>query len=131
MVKNNHDQILDRILFLRIRTKIPKENYDQMTNYIKLCKDCVTCSLCMSVELIKDGKLLPKTVVDHFHSKNNKGSIRGLLCHSCNIKEGKIRKKIEIENITFSELIKRYGENFINNLNKLYVHGGILPMQLD
>jgi hypothetical protein len=62
---------------------------------------------------------------------NKRGPIRGLLCHSCNIKEGKIRKQIETQFITYNSLTSKYGEAYIENIDKLYVNGGVLPMQVD
>ena len=116
---------------LRKRIRIHASKDIDIENALLICLSNNKCFLCKEKTLIKDNKLTKEAVVDHYHRDNNgRGNIRGLICQRCNIKEGKIRKFVE-SGISFNKLIKKYGKDYMDNINILYKNGGILPMEID
>ena len=100
-------------------------------NSIELCKTHKFCNICKQIRMIQGEKLTDECVVDHFHYRNNRGPIRGLLCKSCNIKEGKIRKSVDNLH-SLAELEQVNGKKFIDKVSNHYKGiGGFLPMDID
>jgi len=99
---------------------------------IQLCLRDNYCAICHQKQMIDTthGCLTPDAVVDHYHrDSNGKGPIRGLLCKSCNVLEGKIRKMITVDYIPYDVLCEKYGNDMIQYIDCLYLRGGgILPM---
>ena len=116
---------------LKKRIRSHASNDININNAFFLCLSNNKCFLCKEKTLIINNTLTKEAVVDHYHRDNNgKGNIRGLICKSCNSKEGKIRKYVE-NGVSFNKLIKKYGKEYMDNINILYRNGGILPMELD
>ena len=120
---------MERQLRKRILSHASKDI--NINNAILICLSNHKCFLCKDKTLIENNKLSKEAVVDHYHRDiNGKGNIRGLICRRCNIKEGKIRKFVE-NGFSFNKLIKKYGKDYMDNINILYRNGGILPMEID
>jgi hypothetical protein len=115
----------------RIRSHASKDV--DINKALLLCISSNICFLCKDKTLIDhNNKLTHEAIVDHYHRDiNGKGTIRGLICKSCNVKEGKIRQLVEKREISYNKLINRYGKEYIENINILYKNGGILPMEID
>lgn len=101
---------------------------------IQLCLHDNYCAICHKINMIDiHGNLTPDAVVDHYHrDSNGKGPIRGLLCKSCNVLEGKIRKMVTVDYIPYDVLCEKYGNHMIQYIDCLYLRGGgILPMDTE
>ena len=113
------------------------EQSNYFVDYLFNNKEEWECFLCKTnlIEIGQNNKIYMNydTIIDHYHINNKgKGPIRGLLCKSCNIKEGKINADI-INGISFNNLINKYkinyGKYFMNNIELYYSsRGGIWPM---
>ena len=115
----------------RILSHVSEESLCRVFEYYERCKDTKSCPVC-GVRMISDcGKLLRNVCVDHYHEKeDDRGQIRALICASCNVKEGKIRKMVE-EGGKFEVLVEKYGYEYVCNIQKLYMlGGGVMPMEL-
>lgn len=91
------------------------------------------CYICNKTPLIVDNTLTKDAIVEHYHEEDNieqRGSIRGLSCRSCNVIEGKIKRDIEKYNSTYRDLLEKYDNDIVHRLNDYYRYGGgILPME--
>lgn len=103
----------------------------KMYDSIELCKRHNYCNICKQVRMYQNDKLTDACIVDHFHYPNDKGPIRGLLCKSCNITEGKLRKDVDSMH-SYAELVQRYTRPLIDKVEMHYKGiGGFLPMEVD
>lgn len=62
-----------------------KKKYGITTEqYVELYKDAI-CAICGSQDSVVVGNTMARLVIDHDHKKEGVESIRGVLCHQCNL----------------------------------------------
>lgn len=117
-----------KYLLTRISSHISPKYIPYISDFVNRCSSFNNCPLC-NTQIIKDGNILNNACVDHYHEDvNNRGPIRGLICNSCNVIEGKIKKMVD-EGKTYKQLCEKYDCEFISKIEKWYQQGGgVLPM---
>ena len=126
----NHESIV-KDLRKRIKKHISNKN-DTEAEIARLYTH-KKCYICNKSPLILEDNLTKDAIVEHYHEEDNdeqRGSIRGLSCRSCNVIEGKIKRDIEKYNSTYNDLLEKYDVDIVHRLNDYYRYGGgILPME--
>jgi hypothetical protein len=77
--------------------------------YVALYKDAV-CAICGSQDSVVVGNTMARLVIDHDHSKEGVESIRGILCHQCNLMIGYAE-----DNPAILEAAIKYLHNYAKN----------------
>ena len=118
---DSHSKFISEIS-KRILPKLLDKN--ELVESIKFLFSQKTCSICNHRQVIDfTGNLTREAIVEHNHEVEDKGSIRGLVCKSCNVIEGKYRKSI-LEGLPRSQLILKFGILFIEKMDEYYRKGG-------
>jgi hypothetical protein len=87
-----------------------KKKYGITTEqYVALYKDAV-CMICGSEDSVVVGNTMARLVIDHDHKKEGVESIRGILCHQCNLMIGYAE-----DNPAILQAAIKYLENFKKN----------------
>jgi len=106
-------------------------NTNDLNDSIRFLFSQKVCTICEYRQVIDfAGNLTKEAIVEHNHeTEDDKGSIRGLVCKSCNVIEGKYRKSV-LSGITHQQCTDKYGIYWVTKMETYYAgKGGITPME--
>jgi hypothetical protein len=123
----NHKEFISSITKRILPKLLNKEELNDSIQFLFTQKVCTICNYSQVIDF--SGNLTREAIVEHNHFVNDKGSIRGLVCKSCNVIEGKYRKSV-LAGFTYEECIEKYGTYFVTKMESYYIgKGGINPME--
>jgi len=121
-----HKDFIENITKRILPKILNKEELNSNIQFLFTQKLCTICNYRQVIDFT--GNLTREAIVEHNHSVDNRGSIRGLVCKSCNVIEGKYRKSV-LSGLTHQECIEKYGIHWVNTMETYYTgKGGISPM---
>ena len=84
------------------------------------------CVICESISIFKDGSFENDTRLNVYND-----NIRAVLCKTCNEFESNVKRAVENDFISYKDMLRMFDEKKVKNvINNVYIHGGIIPMEV-